>query len=533
MQNIFKQLLAPTWQQREQAAKACSEYYSYENDLSTEAKQQLKEWLLELGEQKNLYLTAILSFWSHVTNLEAKYKAASSRHINAFYQARIDRAACESWRKLDLEEPFPLDEDDEKLKIDWLSNPSTPIYFVINLMDELEPLQQQLVDMLPNLASHVGDLVKQTLAKMPQITDTTYQACLEEFRDSCNTGNFQKFAQHINTPARIAQWFDYYSLENNRDAEILDHYLDIIEYAPQHSATQILTGLIDFYQCYPSIERTPQLLHTFASLCQHTGAFPPFVIDFAMQVLAQEREESASFWDESLVYFLTNYDAKTYMDDIGYFLDHPYERHYYTAKAALSATMNNIDNFPDELIDKLIQYGLFEGGFDPNFSGSIQFFNLIQVLNKQRLKSFESTIKHALNHFMDDMEYSDIAIEEILPILIYLTEQGIDLKSDIKTIIEKLELEYAGDIDIDEHQPALSMDEILAQSKVEMTKLGLNNDEAELEIQQSMLLMKQIFGVGEDQTFEEKFTQNNQDTAQEDDPNEGDILLYKLKQLVA
>jgi hypothetical protein len=39
--------------------------------------------------------------------------------------------------------------------------------------------------------------------------------------------------------------------------------------------------------------------------------------------------------------------------------------------------------------------------------------------------------------------------------------------------------------------------------------------------------------VGEDQTFEEKFTQNNQDTAQEDDPNEGDILLYKLKQLVA
>ena len=72
MQNIFKQLLAPTWQQREQAAKACSEYYSYENDLSTEAKQQLKEWLLELGEQKNLYLTAILSFWSHVTNLEAK-----------------------------------------------------------------------------------------------------------------------------------------------------------------------------------------------------------------------------------------------------------------------------------------------------------------------------------------------------------------------------------------------------------------------------------------------------------------------------
>ena len=221
------------------------------------------------------------------------------------------------------------------------------------------------------------------------------------------------------------------------------------------------------------------------------------------------------------------------MDDIGYFLDHPYERHYYTAKAALSATMNNIDNFPDELIDKLIQYGLFEGGFDPNFSGSIQFFNLIQVLNKQRLKSFESTIKHALNHFMDDMEYSDIAIEEILPILIYLTEQGIDLKSDIKTIIEKLELEYAGDIDIDEHQPALSMDEILAQSKVEMTKLGLNNDEAELELQQSMLLMKQIFGVGEDQTFEEKFTQNHQDTAQEDDPNEGDILLYKLKQLVA
>mgnify|MGYP000063575634 CR=1 FL=1 len=531
MQNIFKQLLAPTWQQREQAAKACSEYYSYENDLSTEAKQQLKEWLLELGEQKNLYLTAILSFWSHVTNLEAKYKAASSRHINAFYQARIDRAACESWRKLDLEEPFPLDEDDEKLKIDWLSNPSTPIYFVINLMDELEPLQQQLVDMLPNLASHVGDLVKQTLAKMPQITDTTYQACLEEFRDSCNTGNFQKFAQHINTPARIAQWFDYYSLENNRDAEILDHYLDIIEYAPQHSATQILTALIDFYQCYPSIERTPQLLHTFASLCQHTGAFPPFVIDFAMQALAREREESGSFWDESLVYFLTHYDVQAYADDIIYFLDHPYERHHYTAKAALSAAIKNIHNFPDTLIDKLIQYGLFEGGFDPNFSGSIQFFNLIQVLNKQRLKSFESTIKHALNHFMDDMEYSDIAIEEILPILIYLTEQGIDLKSDIKTIIEKLELEYAEDIG--ENEPAPNMDEILAQSKTEMTTLGLTNDEAELELQQSMLLMKQLFGVAEDQTLEEKFTQNSQDAAKEDSLNEIDILLRQLKLLAS
>lgn len=532
MQNIFKQLLAPTWQQREQAAKACSEYYSYENDLATEAKQQLKEWLLELGEQKKLYLTAILSFWSHVTNLEAKYKAASSRHINAFYQARIDRAACESWRKLDLEEPFPLDEDDEKLQIDWLSNPSTPIYFVINLMGELEPLQQQLIDMLPNLASHVGDLVKQTLAKMPQITDTTYQACLEEFRDSCNTGNFQKFAQHINTPARIAQWFDYYSLENNRDAEILDHYLDIVEYAPQHSATQILTALIDFYQCYPSIERTPQLLHTFASLCQHTGAFPPFVIDFAMQVLAQEREESASFWDESLVYFLTHYDAETYTDDISYFLDHPHERYHYTAYAALLA-IDNINHIPTPLTGRLIKYGLFEGRFDPNFQGKADhFFTLVKSIDVIHLKQFESIFKQALTDYLD-FEFYDDLVEDILPILIYLTEQGIDLKSDIKTIIEKLELEYAGDIDIDEHQPALSMDEILAQSKVEMTKLGLNNDEAELELQQSMLLMKQIFGVGEDQTFEEKFTQNNQDTAQEDDPNEGDILLYKLKQLVA
>lgn len=528
MQNIFKQLLAPTWQQRQQAAATCSEYYG--DDLSVEAKQQLKEWLLELGEQKTFYLTAILSFWSHVTNLEAKYKAASSRHINAFYQARIDRAACESWRKLDLEEQFPLDEDDEKLQIDWLSNPYTPIYLVTTLTDELEPLQQQLIDMLPNLASHVGDLVKQTLAKMPQITDTIYQACLEEFRDSYNTGNFQKFAQHINTPTRIAQWFSFYSLENNRDAEILDHYLDIVEYAPQHSATQILTSLIDFYQRYPSIEKTPQLLHTFASLCQHTGAFPPFVIDFAMQALAREREESGSFWDESLVYFLTHYDVKAYADDIIYFLDHPYERYHYTAYAMLLA-IDNINHIPAPLIGRLIKYGLFEGRFDPNFQGKADhFFTLVKSIDVIHLKQFESIFKQALTDYLD-FEFYDDLIEDILPILAYLIEQGIDLKSDIKTIIKKLELEYAEDID--EDKPALSMDEILAQSKAEMTKLGLTNDEAELELQQSMLLMKQLFGVAEDQTLEEKFTQNRQDTDQEYSQNEGDILLHKLKQLAA
>ncbi|WP_111859607.1 hypothetical protein [Acinetobacter sp. CFCC 10889] len=62
MQNIFKQLLAPTWQQREEAAKNCSHYYCYDNNLPIEAQQQVDTWLLELGEQKTLYLTAILSF---------------------------------------------------------------------------------------------------------------------------------------------------------------------------------------------------------------------------------------------------------------------------------------------------------------------------------------------------------------------------------------------------------------------------------------------------------------------------------------
>lgn len=533
MQNIFQQLLAPTWQQRQHAATVCSEYYSYDNDLSIEAKQQLKEWLLELGEQKTLYLTAILSFWSHVANLEAKYKAASSRSINDFYQARIDRAACESWRKHDFEKLFPLDEDSEKLQIDWLSQSFKPIYFIASLTHELEHLQQQLVDTFPILDSSIADLVKRTLSQMPQITDATYHACLEEFRNSYETSSFQKFAQHINTPARIEQWLYFYSIEKNRDIEILDRYLDVVEYAPQHSATQILTSLIDFYQRCPSVEKTPQLLHAFASLCLSAGFFPAFVIDFAMQALAQEREDEGSFWGTSLIYFFAHYDAKAYSDDISYFLDHPYERHHYTAYAALPAAIKNINDFPGILVDKLIHYGLFEGGFNPNFSGSLQFFNLLQALSKQKLKQFESTIKNALNNFMDDMEYSDLAIEEILPILVYLTEQDIDLKSDIKTIIEKLELEYAEDIDADKHEPALNMDEILAQSKAEMAKQGLTNDEAELELQQSMLLMKQLFSVAEGQTLEEKFTQNRQDAAEEDSLNEIDVLLRQLKQLAS
>ena len=69
MQNIFKQLLAPSWQQRQQAAKECAQYYSYENDLPFEPQQQLNKWLQELGDQKIHHLTAILSFWSHVVNL--------------------------------------------------------------------------------------------------------------------------------------------------------------------------------------------------------------------------------------------------------------------------------------------------------------------------------------------------------------------------------------------------------------------------------------------------------------------------------
>lgn len=531
MQNIFKQLLAPTWQQRQQAASTCREYYSYDDDLSIETKQQLAEWLLELGDQKILYLTAILSFWSHVTNLEAKYKAASSPHINDFYQACIDRATCESWRKLDLEKHFPLDENDETLQIDWLSNPSIPIDFITSLQSELVPLQQQLIDMLPNLASYVGDLVQRTLGKMPHITNKTYQACLMAFRDSFETSNVQEFAHHINTPTRIEQWLSFYWLEDNRDAEILDHYLNIAEYAQPQSAVPILTSLIDFYQSYPSVEKTSQLLHTFTSLCQSAGFFPPFIIDFAMQVLAQEREKSGSFWGESLVYFLSHYDAKTYSDDIIYFLDHPYERHHYVAYAALPAAIKNIDDFPDILIDKIIQYGLFEGRFNPNFGESLQFFNLIQALNKHNLKPFEPTIKNALNHFMDEMEYSDLAVEEILPILEYLTAQGIDLKLDIKIIIKKLELEYAEDID--ENQPTLNMDEFLVQSKTEMKNLGLTNDEAEFELQQAMSFMKQLFGVTENQTLEEKLEQNRQYTAQEDSPNEVDILLRKLKLLAA
>jgi len=151
MSNIFKQLLAPSWQERQQAAQACSQYYSDRNDLPIETQQQLDEWLLELGEQKTLYLTAILSFWSHVSNLKEKYKAANSPRINAFYQAQIDRAACESWRKRDLEKNFPLDEDDKTLEIDWLLSPSKPLYLITTLKHELAALQQQLVDTFPSL----------------------------------------------------------------------------------------------------------------------------------------------------------------------------------------------------------------------------------------------------------------------------------------------------------------------------------------------------------------------------------------------
>ena len=45
--------------------------------------------------------------------------------------------------------------------------------------------------------------------------------------------------------------------------------------------------------------------------------------------------------------------------------------------------------------------------------------------------------------------------------------------------------------------------------------------------------MKQLFGVAEDQTLEEKFTQNSQDAAKEDSLNEIDILLRQLKLLAS
>lgn len=532
MQNIFKQLLAPSWQQRQQASKACSQYYSYDNDLPSDSKQLITGWLLELGEQKNLYLTAILSFWSHVLNLEAKYKAASSRHINAFYQACIDRATCESWRKHDLEKHFPLDENDEKLQIDWLCSPSAPIYLITSLKDELADLQQQFIDTFPILNSSTADTLKRALSQMPQITDTTYQACLEEFRDSYETSTFQEFAQHINTPARVEQWLYFYSLESNRDADILDHYLYVAEYAPPHSAVQILTSLIDFYRCYPSVEKTSQLLHTFASLCRNSGFFPPFVIDFAMQVLAQERGNEDSFWGESLIYFLICYDAKAYLNDIIYFLDHPHERYHYTASASLPA-IHNINNIPALLVGRLIKYGLFEGRFDPNFQSTTdKFFILVKSIETNKLKQFEAIFKQALVDYLD-FEFSDDLVEDILPILQYLTKQGIDLNSDIKTIIEKIELLYADDIQVDDHQSCQSMAEILAQTKVDMMKQGLNDDEADVELQQSMLFMEQLFGVAEGQTLEEKLTQNSNKTSQEENTNEVDILLNALKQLIS
>ena len=40
MQNIFKELLAPTWQQRQQALGLCTKYYN-DDRISTENQQQL------------------------------------------------------------------------------------------------------------------------------------------------------------------------------------------------------------------------------------------------------------------------------------------------------------------------------------------------------------------------------------------------------------------------------------------------------------------------------------------------------------
>lgn len=531
MSNIFKQLLAPSWQLRQQAAQACSQYYSDINDLPTETQMQLDEWLLELGEQKTLYLTAILSFWAHVSNLKEKYKAANSRHINAFYQANIDRAACESWRKHELEKNFPLDENDETLEIDWLSNPSKPLHLITTLKHELVPLQQQLVDTFPNLDHGVSDSFKRTLSQMPQISDQTYQSCLAEFRDSYETGNCQEFAQHINTPARVDQWLYLYSLEENRDSEILDRYLDIAEYAPQDSAAQILTGLVAFYQRYPALEKTPQLLHAFTSLCRSSGSFHPFVVDFGMEILELERNDEFSLWGEVLIYFLTAYDVTTYQNDIVYFLDHPYERYHYTAYAALPA-IDNINDLPTILIGRLIKCGLFEGRFDPNFGGrGDQFFVLVKSIKTSALKQFEPLFKKALTDYLDFC-LSEIIVEDILPILQYLTEQGIDLRSDIKTIIEKLKLKKTNDASLIENLPRQSMDEILAQSKVDMIKQGLSDNEADLKLQQSMLFVKQLFGVAENQTLEEKLKENSQKPKPDDRPNETDILIEALKKII-
>jgi len=507
MSNIFQQLLAPSWQQRQHAAQACSQYYSDRNDLPIETQQQLDEWLLELGEQKTLYLTAILSFWSHVSNLKEKYKAANSRHINAFYQANIDRAACESWRKHDIEKNFPLDENDETLEIDWLSNPSNPLYLITTLKHELAALQQQLVDTFPSLDHGVTDFFKRTLSQMPQISDQTYQSCLAEFRDSYETGSFQEFAQHINTPARVDQWLYLYSLEENKDSEVLDHYLDIAEYAPKDSATQILTALVAFYQHYPSIEKTPQLLHAFTSLCRSNGSFHPFVVDFGMKRLKHERNDEYCSWGEALIYFLIAYDATTYQDDIVYFLDHPCERYHYTAYAALPA-IENINDLPTILIGRLIKCGLFEGRFDPNFDGKgDDFFALVKSIKTSTLKQFEPIFRQALTDYLD-FELNEDLVEDILPILEYLTEQSIDLNSDIKMIIEKLDIEKTDNTSIVDHQPHQSITEILAQSKVDLIKKGLSDDEADLELQQSMMFVKQLFGVAKDQTLEETLTKN-------------------------
>lgn len=481
-----------------------------------------------------MYLTAILSFWSHVINLDAKYKAASSRHINAFYQAKIDRATCETWRKPEIDKQFPLDEDVETLQIDRLCSPSKALYFITLLDDELEALQQQLVDIFPNLDHNAADTAKQALAKLPCISDQTYLACLEEFRDSYETPSYSLFAQHINSPTRVQQWIDCYFLESNREPEILDHYLYITEYAPQSSAKQILVALENFYQQYPDVEKTSQLLHALTSLSSTVGIFPTFVVNFGIQMLAIEREDTESFWGEVLAYFLSAYDANAYIDDIVYFLDHPLERHHYTAYAILPIAIKNIDQFPNKIVDKIILYGLFDGSFNPNFSHSVQFFDFLQMIRPQNLKQFEATIQKALQNFIADSEdFLDDAITHILPILSYLTKQHIDLKDDIKNIIEKIEFLYVEDTN--EPQTIQSMDEVLENIQIDLIEQGLSNNEAELEVQQSMLMIKELFVVDENQTLTEKFAQNDlqkSETADENALDSGDILLLQLKALV-
>ncbi|WP_162626581.1 hypothetical protein [Acinetobacter sp. CFCC 10889] len=386
-----------------------------------------------------------------------------------------------------------------------------------------------MVDTFPILDLSIAETAKRVLSEMPHITDQTYYTCLEEFRGSNETSHFQKFAQHMNTPARIEQWCAFYAHENNRDTEILDRYLDVAEYVPQQSASQILLFLVHFYQQQPNLKKTSQLLHAFASLCGSAGNFPTFVVEFAIQVLEQERENKESFWGEQLAYFLSIYDAHTYADDIVYFLDHPIERHHYTAYAILPIAIKNRDKFPNKIIDKIFLYGLFDGLFNPNFSHTADFFDFLKMMNPQHLKQFEPTFQNALQNFINDSEdFLVDAINDILPILSYLKKQNIDLKQEIKMIIEKVELFY--NEDISEFQPTQSMDEILAATKADLIKQGLSDEEAELELQQSMLIMKQLFGVNEDQSLEEKFAQNDlqsSETTEEEDP-----ILLQLKQLI-